>query len=237
MRHFAPAPPHSPLTTPFSKTAKETGVRIRNLFQWKHRRPPAFLLLTVCTAVLLCGSLVSCQRTSTSKQLTQEELAYFNQEFFNQSVPSMHNQFLTSEYESTDQVNLFELFYNGDGGAQAALSQEERDQLTELVPMAASSDVIKVTAQEMSAVLEAGMGVALEDTQQEGLDRFYYLEQQNAYYLVHGDTNYQKCTVVSGEHISDNQVRLQYTKDDGTTWVVTLAKQGDGYLFCSNIRS
>lgn len=236
MRPFVPVPPRSPLTTPFSKTAKETRVRIRNLFQWKHGRPPAFLLLAVCAAVMLCGSLVSCQRASTPKQLTQEKLAYFNQEFFNQSAGSMHNQFLTSEYESPDQVNLFELFYNGDGGMRGSLSQKERDQLTKLEPMAAYSDVIKVTAQEMSAVLEAGMGLAFEDTQQEGLDQFYYLEQQDAYYLLHGDTNFQRCAVVSGEHISDHQVQLQYTKDDGTTWVVTLEKRGDGYLFCSNVR-
>ena len=98
------------------------------------------------------------------------------------------------------------------------------------------SGVIKVTKQEMDQVLEAGLCMGLTDTQQQGLEQFHYLEQPNAYYLVHGDTNFQWCTITSGTHISDHQIQLQYTKDDGTAWEVTMESRGDSYVFCSNIR-
>lgn len=73
-----------------------------------------------------------------------------------------------------------------------------------------------------------------QDYNHNGVDD--YLEQSNAYYLVHGDTNFQWCTITSGTHISDQQVQLQYTKDDGTAWEVTMESRGDSYVFCSNIR-
>lgn len=236
MKSVRPTPPRSPFTTAFSRTAHETGIRILNLFEWKRRRPPTFLLLLICGAVLLCGSLVSCRQNEATHSLTQEELDYFNQEFFNGSTGNLHNQFLTSEYTSPGEINLFELFYNGIDGTVAQLSQGEREQLSELEPMAEYSGVIKVTRQEMDQVLEEGLGMGLTDTQQQGLEQFYYLEQSNAYYLVHGDINFQWCTITSGTHISDRQVQLQYTKDDGTAWEVTLEFRGDSYVFCSNVK-
>lgn len=235
-RNKHPVPPRSPFTTPFSPTAQEMGIRILNLFEWKRRRPSTFLLLLICGAVLLCGSLVSCRPNEATHSLTQEELDYFNQEFFNGSTGKLHNQFLTSEYTSPSEINLFELFYNGIDGTAAQLSQGEREQLSELEPTTEYSGVIKVTRQEMDQVLEGGLGIGLTDTQQQGLELFYDLGQSNAYYLVHGDTNFQWCTITSGTHISDCQVRLQYTKDDGTAWEVTLESRSDSYVFCSNVK-
>ena len=236
MKSVRPTPPRSPFTTAFSRTARETGIRILNLFEWKRRRPPTFLLLLICGAVLLCGSLVSCRSKEATHSLTQEELDYFNQEFFNGSTGNMHNQFLTSEYTSPGEINLFELFYNGIDGTAAQLSRTEREQLSELEPMTEYSGVIKVTRQEMDQVLEEGLGMGLTETQQQGLERFYDLEQPDTYYLVHGDTNFQWCTITSGTHISDQQVQLQYTKDDGTAWEVTMESRGDSYVFCSNVK-
>ena len=236
MKSFRPTPPRSPFTTAFSRTARETGIRILNLFEWKRRRPPTFLLLLICGAVLLCGSLVSCRPKEATHSLTQEELDYFNQEFFNGSTGNMHNQFLTSEYTSPGEINLFELFYNGIDGTAAQLSRTEREKLSELEPMTEYSGVIKVTRQEMDQVLEGGLGMGLTETQQQGLERFYDLEQPDTYYLVHGDTNFQWCTITSGTHISDQQVQLQYNKDDGTAWEVTMESRGDSYVFCSNVK-
>ena len=56
-----PVLPRSPFTTPFSPTAKEMGLRLRSLFQWKKKRPPLAVLGLVCAGVVLSGSLVSCQ--------------------------------------------------------------------------------------------------------------------------------------------------------------------------------
>lgn len=57
-------PPRSPFSAPFSQSAKETELRIRNVFQWKHKRPPRLALAVICLTVVCCGSLVSCQNHS-----------------------------------------------------------------------------------------------------------------------------------------------------------------------------
>ena len=38
-------PPRSPFATSLSGSARETELRLRSIFQWKKRRPPAWLLL------------------------------------------------------------------------------------------------------------------------------------------------------------------------------------------------
>lgn len=53
--------PHTPFATRLSGDAKETELRIRNIFQWKKKRPPVWLLVLLCAAVLGCGWLVGCQ--------------------------------------------------------------------------------------------------------------------------------------------------------------------------------
>ena len=53
--------PRSPFSTPLSRAAKETELRLRNLFQWKKQRPPLPYLALMAAAVLMCGGLVSCQ--------------------------------------------------------------------------------------------------------------------------------------------------------------------------------
>ncbi len=53
--------PVSPLTTALSGSAKEVELRIRNIFQWKKKRPPLWAMLLTALAILSCGSLVSCQ--------------------------------------------------------------------------------------------------------------------------------------------------------------------------------
>ena len=55
-----------------------------------------------------------------SQPLTGEELAWFNEDFFNQGdSPCMPNQFLTCLYDSPEEIDLFQLFYNGTGEPEA----------------------------------------------------------------------------------------------------------------------
>lgn len=53
--------PNSPFATRLSGSTKETELRIRNIFQWKKKRPPVVLLVLSALIALFCGSLVSCQ--------------------------------------------------------------------------------------------------------------------------------------------------------------------------------
>ncbi len=53
--------PRSPFTTRLSGSAKETELRLRNIFQWKKKRPPIPLFLLTVAAVMSCFGLVSCE--------------------------------------------------------------------------------------------------------------------------------------------------------------------------------
>jgi len=53
--------PRTPFSTPLSGSARETELRIRNIFSGPKKRPPILLLVLMCAVCLLCGNLVSCQ--------------------------------------------------------------------------------------------------------------------------------------------------------------------------------
>ena len=67
--------PTSPFATRLSGSAKETELRIRNIFQWKKKRPPVLLVVLSALAVLFCCGLVSCQaqRELSSAEETQQD--------------------------------------------------------------------------------------------------------------------------------------------------------------------
>ena len=53
--------PRTPFSTGLSKSAKETELRIRNIFSGPKRRPPVLFLALVFSVCIFCGNLVSCQ--------------------------------------------------------------------------------------------------------------------------------------------------------------------------------
>ena len=53
--------PHTPFSTGLSRSAKETEIRIRNIFSGPKKRPPVLFLALMCLIALSCGDLVSCQ--------------------------------------------------------------------------------------------------------------------------------------------------------------------------------
>ena len=67
------APPKTPFSTPLSGSAREAEERIRNIFQYKKKRPPLLLFLLACALALSCGGLVSCQTHPPAPSLSQED--------------------------------------------------------------------------------------------------------------------------------------------------------------------
>ena len=53
--------PRTPFSTPLSGWARETEIRLKNIFSGPKKRPPVLFLALVFAACLLCGNLVSCQ--------------------------------------------------------------------------------------------------------------------------------------------------------------------------------
>ncbi len=198
----------------------------------KRLKAMACLSLSVCILLL---NLSGCQQTT--KSLSSEEISIFNTDFFNSEINNMNNMLLSSEYCNPEEIDLFQLFYNGVNGVKNQISEDEMMLLTELCSEAPYLDIVKVTVNEMDTFLQEKLGIGLEETQKIGLDSFYYLEDYESYYLIAGDTNFDWCTIVSGTWESDNILSLKYEKkSEKGQWIVTLQKTNNGYLFVSNIK-
>ena len=174
-------------------------------------------VLSAALALLVCACSFAKSETLETPEdgpLTAEELERFNTEVFNGDGFNMMNQFLYLAVEAPKdyrQIDLFALFYNGTGEPME-VTEEERQAVAEADyggedPMV---DLVKCPASEMDAVLRKYLGLTLDETDQWGLDRFTYLEEYDAYYDFHGDTNYPgEVTFISGKW-KDGKVLLYY---------------------------
>lgn len=231
-----------------SMTAGKRQLKDRILRIAQNRRTVTAALFAVIAltagvcAVTFTGGKTSPQ-TEEPRPLTGEELAYFNEEYFNGDNFNIRNQFLSSLYTSPEEIDLFSLFYNGTG-----LPEEITDAERQAVANARyggsdpGTDLIKISAANADAILEANTGLTLSETQRVDLDAFTYLPEYDAYYTFHGDTNYPGTVVFSAGEQEGDRIRL-YCPDSrfgnpGGTNCLTLAVQPDGsYWFVSYLFS
>lgn len=62
------AMPRTPFSTALSGSARETELRLRNIFSGPKKRPPAALLILTLAACVLCGNLVSCRTAEEGRK-------------------------------------------------------------------------------------------------------------------------------------------------------------------------
>ncbi len=200
--------------------------------------------------IVLTGSFIGCSPSVDTNEsnspkttiLTKEELDYFNgDEFFNGEYMNIRNQFLSSIYDKPEKINLYNLFYCGSGAEEMFATEAERLAIITYNKWAMEPDCgcTKISSNNMEAVLMEYMGTALADTEKVGLDNFTYLEEYDAYYLYHGDTNYRmEISFAAGEKTGDI-IRLFYDDEfmaDGEK-ILTLQEKDGSYLFVSNVKS
>ncbi len=203
-------------------------------------RKPRNLALAVVMVALVTAVAVGCTFTGADKPtveepdaapepLTQEELVFFQENFFSPNY-SIANQFLNSLYTSPENIDLFELFYNGTT-LPGAMSEEEQQTLMAAYPNSwGNTGCIKLPVKDMDTILEQYTGLKLADTKRLGLEHFTYLEQYDAYYDFHGDTNARTSVEFTAGFRQGNQVSLYYEENK----VVTLREAGDSWHILSN---
>lgn len=179
--------------------------------------------------------------TAKVRPLTEEELAYFNgDQFFNGEKFNIRNQFLSSIYYKPNEMDLFELFYYG-SGIEEEISEEELARiLTEeefslylkegITPL----NCIKISRANMDAVLLKYAGITLSETGWNRMGEFTYLDEYEAYYRLHGDSNARPGVSFSGGEREGMIVRLFYSDQDEDI-TLTLREKDDGYIFVSNM--
>lgn len=212
-------------------------------------RKPRTLAAVLAAVALLAGLAVGCTftggRSDAWEPLSEEELAYFNGDgFFNGGYLNIRNQFLSSTYAAPEEIDLFQLFYCGDGDADDAAPPDGVDPVALEAAMLAAEGgddpdcpaTILTTAQ-MDKVLEEYLGLTLAETGQVGLEHFTYLPDFDVYFCYHGDTNYRGSVTFTGGERRGELVRLTYHDTflgDGYKQV-TLRERGEGWQFVSNL--
>lgn len=235
--------PANPLLTATTMAAgkKQLKNRITRI-----ARNPKPILAAVLAAALLAGLAGACtfaapQTTPDGAQpLTGDELRYFNEDFFNGNYMNIRNQFLSSLYENPKDIDLFQLFYNGDGSdcTQPPEGINSQELSAALGLDSADCPTFMLTTAQMDEVLSRYTGLTLEETEQVNLSHFQYDQTYDLYYHTHGDTNYRSWVNLSAGTREGDQISLYYQDDfNGDGWkCLTLQDMGDGsYQFRSNV--
>lgn len=186
----------------------------------------------------LADTVPSSASAPDNRPVNGPELTYFNELFFNGDYFNFNNQFLSSIYASPEEIDLFELFYNG-AGFDEDISDEELaqvgyfDENGELV-----CDVDKISRTTIDSVLLSYTGYTLEDTSKTGLEQFEYLSDYDAYYHSHGDTNYRPVVTITAGEWKDGLIHLYYEDTfygGGWKCVTLMDTEYGGYWFVSNL--
>lgn len=170
--------------------------------------------------------------------ISQEKIEWFETVFFNDDENLIVNFFLSSEYDTVADIDLGNLFHNGDDGlgGTGELSDEEITLAINHFNMD-NLDVSKARKNDMDVILQKYTGLTLEDTNKVGLEKLFYVEEKDAYYKVAGDTEYMKCDIIKGWVNEDGTITLQYCdalSSISDIYEVTLKEVGDSYQFVSN---
>ena len=238
--------PANPLLSATTMTAGKRRLkdRITQIAQGGQPQAAALFLVLALTAVV-CAATFTGAKAEERRPLTGDELAYFNETFFNNDTVdhmvgvNIHNQFLTSLYERPEDINLYELFYCGTG-IDETMTDEELRQVGDFDPDGELiCPVDKMPVETINQVLLENTGLTLEETGQTGLENFQYIPEYDAYYHSHGDTNYFHGVQITAGERDGNTVRLYYPDSSArydSDWLcVTLEAQDDGsYWFVSN---
>lgn len=189
-------------------------------------------ILAACTFTRDTGSPSQGPTESTLRSLTGEELRWFNEEFFNRNpnpaisyTYSIRNQFANplNLYEKPEDIDLHELFYleGRSPTAEELRAYGVADEKDLVCP------VYVITAGEMDEILREYTGLSLEQANLESLG-FDYVEAVDAYFNMHGDTNYcGELDFVCGTR-EGSTVKLYHSSDfNGSSWYcVTLEDRG-----------
>lgn len=241
--------PGAPLLSATTMTTgkRQLTERITRIAKGSQTRAAA-LFLALALVAGVCAVTFTGAKAEEVRALTGDELAYFNEEFFNNDTVdnvvglNIHNQFLTSLYERPEDIDLFELFYCGipDSETYNDINTPSDEELR-LVYGNTLPDCAryKATTADMDSILEEYMGLTVAETSGVGLENFTYLSDYDAYYWAHGDTNYWGDVFVSAGEREGDTIRLYYWDNfacyDCDWLCLTLEAQDDGsYWFVSN---
>ncbi len=153
-----------------------------------------------------------------------------------------NNGFVGHTYTSPEKISPQAVFYDGAGvGISGTTDWSEQEK--QAVLAAAGWDAyhnppLKLPRSEVERVLQENLGLSPEKLETDLTESFCYVEAYDAYYTMHGDTNYAAVSITAGWVTPDDVYVIEYTSDcfSGSGAVVTLRKTDTGFQFVSNVR-
>lgn len=219
-------------------------------------------LFALGVAVLLLFSLVGCGAESTAPDepttpptttVLQEEIVLDAsdsrfadlQEFLNKTE---NNGFVgtLNLYDAPEQASLYAIFYDGAGvGEWGSAHWDDAEQAAVLAACGWDEfhvPVLKIKATDVELVLQEKLSVSyaqMTKTMEEC--GFVYVQEYDAYYDMHSDTNYLEVEVSAVTLSPEGLYVVEYTQpafDAEDRLVVTLrADKAAGYQFVSNVKA
>ena len=139
-------------------------------------------------------------------------------------------ELFAAPFEHPGEVSLHHMFYDGVDEGNGYASDEEIAAL-EALRGTIHTDVTKVTVTDIINTFYRTFGVELTRKEiRNRLEYWIYLEEYDAYYDVHGDTEWRQVTCLSGELHPEDATLLLICEVDGQTYTVGLSENKDGAI-------
>lgn len=173
------------------------------------------------------------------RKLTQEELQKFT-DFINEEDNYGNYGFLLSIYDKPADIYLDEVFYTGAGIATTPSTEEEKQAYLKANQQAEIyTDLVRITKPMANEFLMKKTGLSYDEMNRPLT--WIYLEEFDAFYAEHGDTNYRTFTCIEGTVLDEVTFTLRFSPDeDNSSYYhsfdceTVLKKQGDSLQFVSN---
>lgn len=166
--------------------------------------------------------------------LKEDELKWFNEQFFNVENNKIVNYFLNNMFGSVETISINYLFEN-EPLPEIEITDAEKSALAK-TPIDMELDIHKIPVEYMNTILKTYANITLEETRKVGEDDLIYLKEYAAYYVATGDYTYTTYTMESGQRYEDGTIKLQYQHEiEYARCEVTLKPHDNGYYFVSNL--
>lgn len=181
-------------------------------------------------------------------ELSKEELENFEKFFNNLSV----NGFVVQLYNNPEEINLNDVFYNyssTEGSFQPTdeieneflkrINSEDGSNIKEL-----PCPIEAVPTSEIQKRFKQYTGISLSNQDIKNRLNWTYLEDQDVYCMMHGDTNADTIACINGTKDSNGiyKITIKFhagfylgTNEEVESTIVTLKKNGDSYYFVSSV--
>lgn len=172
--------------------------------------------------------------TDNVESLDEAKECILPNDFFNvegSGKTAFANLCLSSFYNSPKDVDLEELFYNGFG---LEINDSDRKFL-EKQNAELDYDVIKLPKSEMDKIMLKYFGISLSESNWNGIEKFYYNQETDTYYLIHNDFHQWQIEIWDQCIDEMGNINVVYSKKDDERKCITIIKKEDeNYIFLSN---